>query len=119
MAFQIIDDVLDYVGDESKVGKPLGGDLRQGLITLPVLYYIQNHLENPSIIRLLDGKCITEDEEITSLVKEIAVSDAIGKSLNDAHDLVLQAQSCLVSFPESQEKQTLLALTEYIIERNK
>lgn len=119
MAFQIIDDVLDYVGDESKVGKPLGGDLRQGLVTLPVLYYIQDHLDNPSIIRLLDGKCITEDEEITLLVKEIAFSNAIGKSLNDAHEMVLQAQSCLESFPESEEKQTLLALTEYIIERNK
>jgi geranylgeranyl pyrophosphate synthase len=119
MAFQIIDDVLDYIGDVNKVGKPLGGDLRQGLITLPVLYYIQNHLDNPSINRLLEGKCITEDEEITQLVRDIAVSDAIGKSFSDAHDLVVEAQSCLDIFPDSSEKQVLLALTEYIIERNK
>jgi len=119
MAFQIIDDVLDYIGDVNKVGKPLGGDLRQGLVTLPVLYYIQNHSDNPSITRLLEGKCITEDDEITQLVKDIAVSDAIGNSFADAHALVEEAQACLDIFPDCEEKQVLLALTEYIIERNK
>ncbi len=43
MAFQIMDDILDFVGDASKVGKPVGGDLRQGTVTLPVFYYLQSH----------------------------------------------------------------------------
>lgn len=117
MAFQIIDDVLDYVGDESKVGKPTGGDLRQGLITLPVLYYIQDHTDDPMIARLLEGKCITEDEEIARLVKDIAASEAIAKSLADAHQLVMAAKACLGEFPECEEKRTLSALTDFIIER--
>ncbi len=118
MAFQIIDDILDYIGDETKVGKPTGGDLRQGLITLPMLYFLQDHPTDPAVIRLLDGKCITEEEEITRLVKEISVSNSISRSLNDARNLVLEAQACLESFPESNEKKTLLDLTEFIIKRN-
>src|SRR4030066_2508942 len=41
MAFQIVDDALDFNGDEARVGKPVGNDLRQGLITLPTLCYIE------------------------------------------------------------------------------
>lgn len=118
MAFQIIDDILDYVGDENKVGKPIGGDLRQGLITLPTLYYIQDHTSDPLISRLLEGKCITEDDEINKLVKEISASNAIAKAFADAHNFVLEAQNCLADFPNCDEKNTLIELTEFIVQRN-
>jgi geranylgeranyl pyrophosphate synthase len=39
MAFQIVDDILDFTGDEAVLGKPVGSDLRQGIITLPFFYY--------------------------------------------------------------------------------
>ncbi len=42
MGFQIIDDVLDFRGDEGVLGKPVGSDLREGIVTLPVLYYLQD-----------------------------------------------------------------------------
>lgn len=118
MAFQIIDDILDYVGDETKVGKPIGGDLRQGLITLPMLYYINTHPEDSAVMRLLDGKCITEDNEIDRLVHVIANSDAIDKSLKDAKRFSNEARICLSDLEGGVEKQTLLELTDYIVERN-
>ena len=40
MAFQIVDDILDYAGQESTLGKPVGGDLRGGIVTLPFFYYL-------------------------------------------------------------------------------
>ena len=43
MAFQIVDDILDYTGDEATLGKPVGGDLRQGIVTLPFFYFLQAH----------------------------------------------------------------------------
>ena len=118
MAFQIIDDILDYVGDENKVGKPIGGDLRQGLITLPMLYYIEDRPEDISVSKLLEGKCITEESEIARLVQTIGQSDAIKKSLQDADQFAVEARKCLEGFSDCAEKRSLLSLTSYIVERN-
>lgn len=118
MAFQIIDDILDYTGDQLKVGKPVGGDLRQGLITLPMLYYI---LENPTdraVTRILDGKCITDEDEIDRIVRTVAKGPAIEKAIEEAKSYVVQAKECLQPFNDCHEKEVLLNLTSYTIERN-
>jgi len=118
MAFQIIDDILDYTGDQLKVGKPVGGDLRQGLITLPMLYYI---LENPTdraVLRILDGKCITDEDEIDRIVRAVAKGPAIEKAIEEARTYVVQAKECLQPFNDCHEKELLLNLTSYTIERN-
>ncbi len=118
MAFQIIDDILDYTGDQLKVGKPVGGDLRQGLITLPMLYYI---LENPTdraVLRILDGKCITDEDEIDRIVRAVAKGPAIEKAIEEARAFVVQAKECLQPFNDCHEKELLLNLTSYTIERN-
>jgi geranylgeranyl pyrophosphate synthase len=117
MAFQIIDDVLDYTGQQNKVGKPVGGDLRQGLITLPMLYYIDEHPDDRAVIRILEGKCVTDEEEIDRIVKAIAQGSAIEKSLNEAKGFSDNALACLDTFPESKEKQLLRSLTNYIVDR--
>ncbi|NIT62078.1 MAG: polyprenyl synthetase family protein, partial [Aliifodinibius sp.] len=49
MAFQIIDDVLDFTGEQSSVGKPVANDLRQGLITLPTIYYRETNPDDPNL----------------------------------------------------------------------
>jgi geranylgeranyl pyrophosphate synthase len=70
MAFQIIDDILDFVGDQKTVGKPVGGDLRQGIITLPVLQYLEAHPTTPLARQLLEGRCLS-DPQIDTLIEEI------------------------------------------------
>ena len=47
MAFQIVDDILDFTGDQTAVGKPLGSDLLQGLVTLPAIYYAEANPDDP------------------------------------------------------------------------
>ena len=76
MAFQIIDDVLDFTGEQATVGKPVGSDLRQGLITLPALYYFDLNPADPDVVWALSGKGYS-DERMNSLVTSIRNSDAI------------------------------------------
>jgi geranylgeranyl pyrophosphate synthase len=118
MAFQVIDDILDYTGDQLKIGKPVGGDLRQGLITLPMLNFILDNPSDPAVLRMLDGKCITDEDEIDRVVKTVARGSAIEKSANEAQSFVLQAKECLKPFDDCPEKELLIDLAAYTVERN-
>ncbi len=65
IAFQIIDDVLDYTEDQSTIGKPAGNDLRQGMVTLPLIYALQEHPYNghhQAVYRLLNEQAHKEEE---------------------------------------------------------
>ncbi len=117
MAFQIVDDVLDYSGDQSVVGKPVGGDLRQGLITLPMLYYIKDHKKDEDLYNLLNGKCIEDEAAIQRLINAINSSSAIEQSLQEAEQFAQKALIKLHTLPESPEKNELIQITEYSVMR--
>lgn len=119
MAFQIVDDMLDYVGDESTVGKPVGGDLRQGLVTLPMLYYMQANPGNSTVERFTTNQCFQDEEDIEALVKEISKSDAISKSQQTAAEFAGRAENYIMDFPDTPERAALVEMTRYIIERRK
>ncbi len=111
MAFQIVDDVLDYTGDQSVVGKPVGGDLRQGLITLPMLYFIESNPGDAAVQELLSGNCIEKDETVDKIIASIANSQAIEKSLQEAEQFANRALDLISDLPESEEKAELVELT--------
>jgi geranylgeranyl pyrophosphate synthase len=116
MAFQIVDDVFDFVGTPDKIGKPVGGDLRQGLFTLPAIYYVQDHPYDPDVKALLDGD--GADQAIVSrVVAAVSESNAIDKTLEEAHQFVAQAQLALNQLPGSDCREALWAVSEYIVQR--
>lgn len=117
MAFQIVDDVLDYSGDQAIVGKPVGGDLRQGLVTLPMLYFIESNPQNEGVIDLLQGKCIDNDQTIDSIIHEITSSSAIERSLIEAEQFSKRALDLIADLPASHHKDELIYLTETSIVR--
>lgn len=117
MAFQIIDDLLDYVGDVSMVGKPVGEDLRQGLITLPMLNYMDSHPNDPAVINLVDHKCISEEGEIQRVISAIKETDAVEKTITQAKEFAADAMQNLAMFIDSEARQSLLSLTRYIVDR--
>jgi geranylgeranyl pyrophosphate synthase len=119
MAFQIVDDVLDYSGDPSVVGKPIGGDLRQGIVTLPMLYYIQSNPQNAGVQELQKGKCIKQEEVIQGLIQSVASSSAIDRSLNEAEQFAKRALHLISDLPDSDEKDELIQLTESSVMRKK
>lgn len=116
MAFQIVDDVLDFTGKEDSVGKPVASDLRQGLITLPTIYYIDIHPIDKDLQMIISGENIG-DERVLKLVSAIQGSGAIEKSLAKANDFIDQAMIALKTLPQTIERQALEDLAEYIVNR--
>lgn len=116
MAFQIVDDILDFTGDQAAVGKPLGSDLLQGLVTLPALYYVETHPDDPEVHLLKEGGWGNR-ERMEILIESIRQSDAVRRAMHEARGFVQRAQEALAPFPDGTPKQALQELAGYIIDR--
>ncbi|MCL4274636.1 MAG: polyprenyl synthetase family protein [Anaerolineales bacterium] len=116
MAFQIVDDILDFTGDQNAVGKPLGSDLLNGLVTLPAIYYAEANPDDPNIQSLPNGGW-TNTEHMTRLVEDIRASDASKQAMLEAESHVYRALNCLQSMPACAERDALENLARYIVDR--
>ncbi|MGA9397032.1 MAG: polyprenyl synthetase family protein [Anaerolineaceae bacterium] len=116
MAFQIIDDIMDFTADAIKVGKPVGNDLRQGIVTLPVIIYKENHPDDEEISSLIHGKCL-EEGNIKRIVDKVKNSDAISLARNEAEQYVRQAITNLNDVEPGVFKTALLELSGFITQR--
>ncbi len=116
MAFQIVDDILDYTGDQVSIGKPVANDLRQGIFTLPAMYYYQSFPNDPDLERIVKANKIDESS-LERLLVSIRQSGAIQSALDDAQNFVAHASQQLSSFSDCPEKQGLLELAHYIVDR--
>jgi geranylgeranyl pyrophosphate synthase len=118
IAFQIIDDILDFTGQQTTVGKPVASDLRQGLITLPTIFYNELQPEDPYVQRVMAGRSI-RDQELDNLVIEIRESGAIEMAREEAQEYVDRAVDILMGFPLTSERQALQDLASYIVSRHR
>lgn len=116
MAFQIVDDVLDFTGEQAEVGKPVGSDLLQGLVTLPAIYYAEAHPDDPDVICLTSGS-YSEHERMERLVLEVRKSSGVKRSLDEAQEYIQKALETLAGMPESAERQALEDLARYTVTR--
>lgn len=116
MAFQIVDDVLDFTSEEQALGKPVGSDLLQGLVTLPTLYYVEANPHDPDVRLLAEGG-YGNRERMERLVQSIRSSPAIGQAMTEARRLVDGALSELAAFPQGVERQALEDLSRYVVNR--
>jgi geranylgeranyl pyrophosphate synthase len=118
MAFQIVDDILDFNGEQAAVGKPLGSDLLNGLVTLPAIYYAEANPDDPDILSLPIGGW-THAEHMTRLVENIRASDASKKAMREAEERVDRALGRLnaVLREPCAERDALENLAKYIVDR--
>ena len=118
MAFQITDDVLDYVADEKTLGKPVGSDIQQGVVTLPLIY-ILNHGQETVRMRLLGilRKRVFSPEDIRNIAEIIATGGAIAFSLRIANKYVDKALQQLELLPENKTTGALRELARFIYHR--
>ncbi|NOX61321.1 MAG: polyprenyl synthetase family protein [Chloroflexi bacterium] len=116
MAFQIVDDILDFVADETTLGKPAGSDLRAGIITLPVYYFMQQPERRARLMALAEGDAHAQDAmgEMVRLVRE---SDAIAQAKAEAEMFAEKAITALEIFPPSPHHQALIDIARYVVAR--
>jgi heptaprenyl diphosphate synthase len=114
MTYQIRDDILDFQGTEKELGKPAGGDLRQGNITLPVLIA----MEEPRIRAMVEN--VREDisrDELTAVIQAINSSGAIEKASEMGNAYLDKAFAVLETLPPNRAKKTLSEIAKFIGKR--
>jgi octaprenyl-diphosphate synthase len=121
IAFQIVDDLLDYTGDAQTVGKPIGSDLREGKVTLPLIH-LQHHEPDgvgSRIIRdVITSRTITNDQW-DELRRSLRAHASIDYAYRRAVEFADRAKSHLYVFPSSAEREALLALPDYVLSRDR
>lgn len=117
MAFQIVDDILDFTGEQATVGKPVASDLRQGIITLPAIYYFETSGDR-SIIEMFSNGVKPNNGEMETLIYSIKNSGATQMALDEARRFILHGREIIASQPDSLEKKALEDLANYIVDRN-
>jgi len=116
MSFQIADDVLDYLATEQEVGKPVGNDLKQGTVTLPLM--LARH--DPAVDGKLDvilEKATLQDADYAEVVRIVRGSRGIEESYGYAKAFGDKARAELQAFPPSAYRDAFESLTHYVVRR--
>jgi octaprenyl-diphosphate synthase len=119
-AFQIVDDVLDYMADASALGKPLGGDLREGKVTLPVILLLQKRPDVAPIIQSVIAEGEVQPETWRMIQDLLKHEGAVDAAFERAVGFASRAkQHMLGAFPPSTERDGLIALADYVVSRDR
>ncbi len=117
MAFQVMDDILDFQGDEERLGKPVANDLRQGIATLPALIFLESHPDHPIILKAVARRYPT-NEEIQSVAAEIRDAGCLKQALDEARRFAEQAKDALKPLPDNRYRQALAHIADYAVARD-
>ncbi|MDT8323781.1 MAG: polyprenyl synthetase family protein, partial [Bacteroidota bacterium] len=119
IAFQIRDDLLDFLGTERSIGKPVGGDLKEKKFTLPLIHAFRQapSARRKAVLRALkNGVKRKEIAEILEFVTEFGGIDYADRVAKEHRD---HAIACLADFPQSEAKQALVDLAGFVVSRSR
>ena len=119
MAFQLVDDILDFTSTEKILGKPSGNDLREGKITLPMIYALETaSTEERSAVEVVLADGNYEQVPFMRVLQILERHGAIGRAYDRAHTFTEKARSIIATFPDSPSQRALSAIVDLITERN-
>jgi octaprenyl-diphosphate synthase len=121
MAFQLVDDLLDFTGDARAVGKPIGSDLREGKVTLPLIHLLGQEPDGVGsrIVRDIIATRTVAEEQWGDLLRSLKEHASIDYAYRRAMDFAERAKKPLYAFPPSSERDALLALPDYVLSRDR
>ncbi len=117
MAFQITDDILDMTAEQTKLGKPVGGDLKQGIITLPTIYALRKSSARDRLLEII-SKPDKNEQEVCEAIDLITRCGGIDYSASLATQYINKAKKELPGLPDVPVKKTLQIIAEFIGIRN-
>ncbi len=120
IAFQLIDDLLDYVATEEEFGKAIGKDLCEGKVTLPLIHTLQvsNNHDRERIIKIIESDDQEErEEDLSTVIDLIRGHGGIERTYERAREYVEMARGFLDDFSACKEKEALLGVADYVIKR--
>jgi len=121
IAFQIVDDLLDFTGDAHTIGKPIASDLREGKVTLPLIHLLghsANGSEAAIVQDIITSRSVTP-EQWDHLLAGLHTHASIDYAYRRAVEFAECAKRPLYAFPPSSEREALLALPDYVLSRDR
>ncbi|MEK6630096.1 MAG: polyprenyl synthetase family protein [Acidobacteriota bacterium] len=120
IAFQLVDDLLDLTGSADRLGKPVGSDLREGKITLPIIYLLRHaDASAGDLVRQAVRERDLSPERWLEISRLLAEHQAIEHARARAMQFAGEAKSQLLAFPPSPERDALMALPDYVLARDR
>ena len=113
LAFQVVDDILDFTGNDEQLGKPAASDLASGYLTAPVLYALE---ENSSLLTLIERE-FSREGDLQKALDLVRDSGAIRKSRDLAENFARESQKAIEWLPESPSRRALLELPQFVLSR--
>jgi octaprenyl-diphosphate synthase len=121
IAFQLVDDLLDFTGDSEVVGKPIGSDLREGKVTLPLIHMLRQSSDGvgSGIVREIIASRSVTAEQWDGLLRSLKDHASIDYAYRRAVEYADRAKKPLYAFAPSPERDALLALPDYVLARDR
>ena len=120
IAFQVVDDLLDFTGDAAALGKPIGADLREGKMTLPLIHLLrQGHAAGARIVKDIIATRNVAEQQWADLLQMLNEHRSIDYAFRRAEEFAERARKPLSAFPPSSERDALLALPDYVVSRDR